>query len=170
MQMFRCTSCGWGHCEIFFGTRGNKGEYAYLRCTVRVSRGQLGEYGYFTNSGSFCSKGNIFSHIKSRDPEADIIPRRPQVTMNASKSLVVDGLSLPSNHAFNSSLVSLSSQLTNAYLVTMTVQCTPKGKSTSICPMFGVIISLASDNLGTTNLCTFAKPFVWHRGDETDTP
>ena len=36
------------------------------------------------------------------------------------------GLSPASNRALNSSLASLSSQLTNAYLVTRVVQCRPR--------------------------------------------
>ena len=45
--------------------------------------------------------------------------------MVMSLNMVVDntGMSLPSNPAFNSLLTSLSSQLTNAYLVTRVARC-----------------------------------------------
>ena len=54
--------------------------------------------------------------------------------------VVVDnvGLSLPSNHTFNSSLASLSARLTNAYLVTMVVQCAPKCKFMNMYFVFSV--------------------------------
>lgn len=73
----------------------------------------LGDYGHFTNSGSFCRKGNIFSDIKSLSSEADITLRQHEVRLisNPCHTLVtLDNLalSLPNNHAFNSQLASLS--------------------------------------------------------------
>ena len=67
-------------------------------------------------------------------PEADITPRLNQVTVDAYTNfhlpVNVDehGLSLPSSQAFNSSLLSFSPRLTNAYLVTRIIQCARKSE------------------------------------------
>ena len=99
----------------------------YLLSNAWVSRTQLGDYGYFSGSGDFGRRGNVFADIKSLIPEADAIPRRQVMTMagQGSSLVVVDdrGLSLPTNQVFNSSLASLSPRLIDAYLVTRVVQC-----------------------------------------------
>ena len=90
------------------------------------SQEQLGDYGYFSDFGEFGRRGSIFDDIKSLVSEADIIPRPQEMTAGSNPFVVVVddcGLSLPNNSAFNSSLASLSSRFTNAYLVTRIVRC-----------------------------------------------
>jgi len=58
-------------------------------------------------------------------------------------------LSLPSNDAIKSLLTSLSTRLTNRYLVvTRVIQCSDDPDSSTI-----------------PYLCDFAKPFVWYRNE-----
>ena len=116
----------WDLDGIFSCTRSDAGEYTYLPYNAWISPKQLGDYGYFSDSGEFGRRGSIFDDIEPRVSKADIIPRPQEVTAGPNSSVVVVddcGLSLPSNPAFNSSLASLSSRLTNAYLVTRVVQC-----------------------------------------------
>ena len=111
---------------IFTCIRGDTGEYPRFSCNACVSREQLGDYGYFSDSGRFCRQGNLFADIKSFVSEVDTVPRQQEVMVGQYSTIVdVDerALSLPSNHAFNSSLASLSPRLTNAYLVTRVVRC-----------------------------------------------
>ena len=94
--------------------------YILLGLTVQ----QLGDYGYFTDSGQFCVQGNLLSDFKSRISEADITPRQKEVTSWKHNPVVVDntGMSLPNNPAFNSLLAPLTPQHINAYLVTHVVR------------------------------------------------
>ena len=96
----------------------------HLLYNTWVSREQLGDYGYFSDCGDFRRCGNLLADAKPLIPEVDTIPRRQEVTTDFPFAVVGNyGLSLPSNHAFNSMLASVSSRLTNAYLVTRIVQC-----------------------------------------------
>ena len=109
---------------IFTCARGGKGEYTHFACNAWLSREQLGDYGYFSDSGDFHCQGNLFVDITFLNPEVDTIPRKQEMTRTPNFPVVVvgdSGLSLPSNHAFNSWLASLSSRLTNAYLITRVV-------------------------------------------------
>ena len=90
-----------------------------------VSCKQLGDYGHFS-SRHFHRQGNIFVDIQSLVSEVDIAPRQQEVTTGIKN--VANLQSLPINRAFNSSLASLSSRLTNAYLVTRVVQCISESK------------------------------------------
>ena len=60
------------------------------------------------------------------------------------------GLSLPSNDDFKALLVSLSTRLTNRYLVTRVIQC---------------LADPRRPGSGTTHWYNIAKPFVWHRNE-----
>ena len=60
------------------------------------------------------------------------------------------GLLLPSNDNFKSLLVSLSTRLTNRYLITRVIQCPPNPRQ---------------PGSGTTPLYNIAKPFVWHQNE-----
>ena len=80
---------------------------------------QLGDYGYFSDSGHFCIQGNLFSEFRPLVPEVDITPRQKTVT---GYGVVDTDSSLPNNHAFNSFLASLAPQLTDSYLVTRVVR------------------------------------------------
>ena len=129
-------TCGWGLGGIFSGSRGDKGEFAYLRYTLfEFSLGQLGDYGYFMGSERFYFKGNIFVDIKSLISEAETVPRQHRVTTeNLSRAVPANSAqSLPRNPAFNSLLASLSSKYPNAYLVTMIVRCAPESETMCTC-------------------------------------
>ncbi|KAL4064878.1 heterokaryon incompatibility protein-domain-containing protein [Scleroderma yunnanense] len=98
---------------------------------------KLGDYGHFMDSEGFCYEGNIFDDLKHRASEHDITPRQHNIDdkdgcntnsnyMEAYDSITFRdlptlhnprGQSLPSNHNFNSLLASLSTRLTNRYLV-----------------------------------------------------
>ena len=115
--------------------------------------------------GHFCCEGNIFAELKSLSSKVNITPRQHKISEwggDKRESDVVRtyhdssgfiklyrpiGLSLPSNDDFRSFLVSLSTRLTNRYLVTRVIQCPRNPRSSS----------------GT--LYTIAKPFVWHRNE-----
>ena len=62
------------------------------------------------------------------------------------------GLSLPSNDDYKSLLVSFSTRLTNRYLITRVIQCSPDPRR---------------PGSGTTHWHNIAKPFVWHRNEGT---
>lgn len=120
---------------------------------------KLGDYGHFTDSGSFRRKGNIFADINSPIQETNI-SQQPGSYLSYSRVTADNlGLSLPNNHTFNSSLASLASRLTNAYLVTKAVQCVP-----------GLVPSSGSDSSTTMTLCTIKKPFVWYREEGSVPP
>lgn len=144
---------------------------SYIReYTLRVDRdlvdfllvhegAKLGDYGHFADSGIFRCKGNIFTAIKSLSSEADIAPGQYEVSMHSFPLLspvTVDrlGLSLPSNHTFNSLLASLSPRLPNAYLVTRVVRCFPESSGLD-----------ANNSSSPMSLCTIAKPLVLHRDE-----
>jgi len=129
--------------------------------TLRVLRDQLGDYGHFTDSEDFCCEGNLFTDL-------NITPRQHNISKWGGRQREGDGvrayhfsggftelytplgLSLPSNDAFNSLLVSLSTRLTNRYLITRVIQCPPNPRQ---------------PGSGTTHLYNIAKPFVWHRNE-----
>ena len=143
-----------------------------LRYTIWLSRGQLGDYGYFTDWGNFCCKGNIFTDIRFRIPEADIIPRQHQVSMYQSSYVPTENaFSLPRNHAFNSFLASLSSQLTDVYLVTMTVRCARKSKFMWIYLVFNIwylnqLLGSASIALAPPIPCILSQSHLFGTGDK----
>ncbi|KIM62904.1 hypothetical protein SCLCIDRAFT_1214704, partial [Scleroderma citrinum Foug A] len=123
-----------------------------------------GDYGHFTDSGGFRRKGNIFADIISPIPETNMsqqpVRARSASFCNYAQVTADDlGLSLPNNHAFNSSLASLAPRLTNAYLVTRVVRCV------SGFPNLGV-----NESSTTMTLCTIKKPFVWYRDADTVPP
>ncbi|KIM62503.1 hypothetical protein SCLCIDRAFT_804582 [Scleroderma citrinum Foug A] len=91
-------------------------------------------------------------------------------------------LSLPSNPNFNSLLASLSTQLTNKYLITRVIECATdhpgEWSGQFDCPPHSYIQSSSTQlsrgsafGLDTdisrtiTPLCTIAKPFIWYRDD-----
>ncbi|KAL4072382.1 heterokaryon incompatibility protein-domain-containing protein, partial [Scleroderma yunnanense] len=114
--------------------------------TKVILQRQLGDYGYFTDSKDFHCEGNIFADFKSLASEPVITPKQHKIdAMDVSYTdgdYVITphrsstygypqfylhkplGLALPNNHHFNSLLTSLSTQLTNRYLVTRVIQCT----------------------------------------------
>ena len=118
----------------------DRGEHcACLSFRAWVSREQLGDYGYFSDSGLFSLKGNIFVDLRSLISEVDITPSQLKVATITLGMARVDnlGLSLPNNRAFNSSLASFSPRLTNACLVTRVVQCHPSGSQAhTLCSLF----------------------------------
>jgi len=87
------------------------------------------------------------------------------------------GLSLPNNHDVKTLLSSQSTRLTNRYIVTRVIQSpidhsSEFSSSHSIsyiqCPIVGLVSGLDTNSSSvTTRLCLIAKPFVWHRDDET---
>ncbi|KIM65460.1 hypothetical protein SCLCIDRAFT_1212178 [Scleroderma citrinum Foug A] len=129
---------------------------------------KLGDYGYFSDSTRFCCEGNIFAHSESLSSKTNITPRQHVISQkggsqrdsdyvnawrdrhvgSATKLYKPFGLSLPSNDDFKSLLTSLSTRLTNRYLVTRVIQCLPDP-----CQPGSSI---------TTPLCSIAKPFLWH--------
>ncbi|KAL4070146.1 heterokaryon incompatibility protein-domain-containing protein [Scleroderma yunnanense] len=145
---------------------------------------KLGDYGYLTSSDDFRREGNIFSDLKFIGSELGITPTYHQINQkygyNTDNNCVEAhnsisyrgpvtlykpcGLSLPSNPGFTSLLASLSTRLTNRYLVTRVIQCTtvPSSESSrqfSHHPSSHKPLALDSK----TPLCTIAKPFVWHQ-------
>ncbi|KAL4064876.1 heterokaryon incompatibility protein-domain-containing protein [Scleroderma yunnanense] len=139
---------------------------------------KLGDYGYITDPEDFCCTGNIFDDFKYCVSERDITPRQHKIDdkngHNTTSHYVEAydsihfrnlgtlynpcGQSLPSNHNFNSLLASLSTQLTNKYLVTRVIS----GKiSRPFLPFSETKI----------HLYAIAKPFTWHQdeGDEMRT-
>ena len=138
----------------------------YLSYNTWVSQEQLGDYGYFSDSGQFHHQGNLFTDVKRLIPEVDTVPRRQEVRPGFdSNTEVVDDccLSLPSNHTFHSSLSSLSPQFINQYLVTRAVQC--RRRESCICILFlmpdGRLVW--GPNAGTTmTFCTIRKPLAWY--------
>ncbi|KAL4064815.1 heterokaryon incompatibility protein-domain-containing protein [Scleroderma yunnanense] len=172
----------------------------------------LGDYGHLAESGDFRHEGNIFTDLNSHTSEIDITPRQHNIRAKHGYNTASDyvmahqykddipvgtsvtlykplGLSLPSNHHFNSLLTSFSTRLTNRYLVTMVIQCAtdPSSETPSQSPagpcecesMYSELFHIqihywiigSVPRLGTnrsnikTPLCTIAKPLAWHRDD-----
>ena len=121
-QIYKVLSVDGHIMEFSFPGEGIKVRMYAPQILLGLTVQQLGDYGYFSDSGQFCGQGNLLSDFKSRISEADITPRQKEVT--SWKFHVVDntGMSLPSNPAFNSLLASLFPRLTNAYLVTHVVR------------------------------------------------
>ena len=126
----------------------------------------MGDYGHFAASGDFI-EGNVFAEVESLFSKANIAPRQHKISQLGGDQRESDivrayhdssdssielykplGLSLPSNDDFRSFLVSLSTRLTNRYLVTMAIQCPPDQHWSR-----------------SSTLYTIAKPFVWHRNE-----
>ncbi|KAL4070167.1 heterokaryon incompatibility protein-domain-containing protein [Scleroderma yunnanense] len=147
---------------------------------------KLGDYGHLTDSEEFCYEGNIFTNLSSLTPESDIIPRQHRidrkdgyntdndcVEAHRTKLLGVSvtlhkplGLSLPRNHNVNGLLASLSTQLTNRYLVTRIIKCAAVPSSESPRQSRRRANQYRSSKFDpTTPLCIFAKPLVWHRDE-----
>ena len=169
-----------------------------LSCTPPVLQEQLGDYGYFGNSGFHC-EGNIFDHCNSCSSDADISPKQHRIDeqrgyntdggpvrvgqqglSGLSGGIQVTlykpiGLSVPSNDLVNSILAFPSARFTNRYLVTRIIQCDQVTKHqglfseptyTEVFHIMCLIVELGPIfNVGIP-LCTFAKPFVWHRDHE----
>ncbi|KIM68269.1 hypothetical protein SCLCIDRAFT_1209685, partial [Scleroderma citrinum Foug A] len=129
---------------------------------------KLGDYGHLTDSEDFCCEGNLFTDPESLSLKANITPRQLKISERGGRQRESDvvkayfrggstelykplGLSLPSNDYFKSLLVSISTRLTNRYLITMVIQCPPDPRRPG------------SD---TTHWCNIAKPFVWHRNED----
>ncbi|KAL4063538.1 hypothetical protein V8B97DRAFT_2026396 [Scleroderma yunnanense] len=129
--------------------------------------------------------GNIFFDFRALALELDTNPRQHKIDQKDGDNADNDhvevhcrpqgfsvtlykplGLSLPSNHDFNSLMASFSTQLTNRYLIIRVIQC---GTITSgeLSSKSSRPVSLySSPALGTTMpLCIFAKPFVWHQDE-----
>ena len=138
----------------------------YLSYNAWISREQLGDYGYFSDSGHFHHQGNLFTDVKHLIPEVDTIPRQQEMRPGLdSNTEVVDNycLSLPSNHTFHSLLASLSPRFTNKYLVTRVVQCRRGEYCVGILGLVSDGRLVWGPNVGTTmTFCTIRKPFVWH--------
>ena len=107
---------------VFTCKQGDKGERACHSCITLSYAHQLGDYGYFSESGYFCIEGNLFSELRSLTSEVDITPRQKAVN---GLGVVDTGSSLPNNPVFNSVLASLSPPLTNSYLVTRIARYRP---------------------------------------------
>ncbi|KIM61303.1 hypothetical protein SCLCIDRAFT_1216075 [Scleroderma citrinum Foug A] len=130
---------------------------------------KLGDYGHFTDSEDFCCEGNLFTDLRSLSSKANITSRRLKLSERGGHQRERDvvkayhysggftelykplGLSLPSNDNFNSSLVSLSTRLTNRCLVTRVIECPPDPR------LYGS---------STAYWYNIAKPFVWHRNED----
>ncbi|KAL4062633.1 heterokaryon incompatibility protein-domain-containing protein [Scleroderma yunnanense] len=136
---------------------------------------KLGDYGCFTVSEDFRCEGNIFSDPESLAMMLNIFPKQHKIDADSKQSTDSNyvevrrfpdtlrlykplGLSLPSNHDVISLLISLSTRLTNKYLVVSLIQCTTMTVSGG--PSFTSTID------PTTPLCIFRKPFIWHRGED----
>ena len=149
--------------------------HAFHTFTVLVLREQLGNYGHFTDSEDFFCEGNLFADLKSLSLNADITPRKHEISSNGAywrdNNYVmahgdlgsVDlykplGLSLPSNDDFKALLASLSTRLANRYLVTRVIQC-----SLDPDPCWHFLDIPA-------RLCSFEKPLLWHRNKSTLPP
>ena len=126
--MLRDTPSNWGRALKVDGTwvgfslasEGTKVSMHALHALLLLIAQQLGDYGYLTDSGQFCSRGNLFSDFGSLISEADFTPRRK--TMTGYGTVDGTGLSLPNNPVFNSFLASLAPRLMKVYLVTRVVQ------------------------------------------------
>jgi len=121
------------------------------------------------DSGYFSCEGNLFADCKSLSLKANITPRQHKISERVGhqrESSIVRayhypdgftelykpiGLSLPSNDDYKSLLVSFSTRLTNRYLITRVIQCSPDPRW----PGSGT----------TQSLYNTAKPFVWHRNE-----
>lgn len=104
--------------------------------TTRVSKEQLGDYGYLLKSGHFLHQGNLLSDFRDHVSAADIAPRRQRMVTDFVDDIrVVNdfGLSLPNNCAFNALLAFLSPRLPNAYLVTRIARCRPSESCQYLC-------------------------------------
>ena len=131
--MLRDTPSNWGRALKVDGTlvdfslasEGTKVSMRALHALFLLIAQQLGDYGYLTKTGQFCSGRNLFAEVKSLISEVDFTPRRKTVT--GYSIFGNTDLSLPNNPAFNSFLASLAPRLMDAYLVTRVVQY--QGKS-----------------------------------------
>ena len=112
------------HTRFSFAGEGIKVRMYAPHILLGLTVQQLGDYGYFSDSGQFCIQGNLLSDFKSRISEADITPRQKGMTACSPNGVVVDntGMLLPNNPAFNSLLAPLVPQHINAYLVTHVVR------------------------------------------------
>ena len=150
----------------FLLVRDDANVSSFLSSVQRLtSSEQLGDYGYFIDSGMFCGQGNVFTDIKALTTKADFVPTQHSVSILSCPyySQVIPakfGWSLPNNCAFNSLLASLSVRLTNAYLVTRLVRLVPRGKSNRC-------LTVGTEDCSTMSLCTIVKPLVWFRDVDT---
>ncbi|KIM59825.1 hypothetical protein SCLCIDRAFT_1217449 [Scleroderma citrinum Foug A] len=129
---------------------------------------KLGDYGHFMDS-AFCCEGNLFAEFSSLPFKVNITPKQHKISERGGRqreSGVVMvyhsgsftelykplGLSLPSNDDFKSLLASLSTRFINRYLITKVIQCP--------------LIPCGPDS-STAYWCNIAKPFVWHRIEDT---
>ncbi|KAL4078823.1 hypothetical protein V8B97DRAFT_1864703 [Scleroderma yunnanense] len=153
---------------------------------------KLGDYGYITGTNNFQCEGNIFVDLGSLAFPLGIFSRvhkidgkypnqdRAKVSAFCTSSInqlsCLDlhdpvGLSLPNNDQVDSLLRSLSTQLTDRYLVTMAIQ-TSDVHSAIIqknwpkpCIVPESCESIWEKHTIKTPLCILQKPLVWHRDD-----
>ncbi|KAL4074495.1 heterokaryon incompatibility protein-domain-containing protein [Scleroderma yunnanense] len=142
---------------------------------------KLGDFGRWRYPNYFHCEGNIFEDLETLASELDITPRQhkicaknPQHTdgdyVTAPELYKPLGLSLPRSHHFNSLLASLSTRLTNRYLVTRVMQCPAEHTSRWQSRPAGLYGDRRSDTNGSSieiPLCTIGKPLVWHRDKRT---
>ena len=129
-----------GRVILFTGTRGGKGDYTFNTLHGSHLGEQLGDYGSFTNCGSFCWTGSVFDDIRPLISDVEVVPMQHKVSLRRFRNIkVVDelGLSLPSSRTFNPSLAPLSARLTNAFLVTSPVRCAGISRSYAHMPCDG---------------------------------
>ena len=102
---------------------------------ILVSGGHLGVVGHFKHSTELCNPLGLSSSLISAVDHFE----------HSTELYNPLGLSLPNNDDFKSLLVSLSTRLTNRYLITWVIQ------------------DHSFPGSGTTRWYNAAKPFVWHR-------
>ena len=136
--------------------------FSYSVCALRE---QLGDYGNFTDSKEFCYEGNLFADLESLSLKVDVTPRQHEISSkdhvtvwNRTNERYLDLYnprmqSLPSNDDLKSLLTSLSTRLTNRYLITRVIQ-------------------YSKDSCSSTMACLYsvAKPFTWYRNESAGSP
>ncbi|KAL4070169.1 heterokaryon incompatibility protein-domain-containing protein [Scleroderma yunnanense] len=147
---------------------------------------QLGDYGCLTESEDFHCEGNIFTDLRTLPSEMVASSRHridrmdgyntnsDYVEAHKTRFLGVPvtlykphASSLPINCDVNALLVSLSTRLTNRYIVTSVIQCNNVPPSQSSTLSNRPVKSYGSSKVDpTTPLCIFAKPFMWHQDED----
>ncbi|KAL4082132.1 heterokaryon incompatibility protein-domain-containing protein [Scleroderma yunnanense] len=157
---------------------------AYMEFSRAPSGIKLGDYGYFTDSENFSCEGNIFADFgQNLASVPDITPRQHKISQMYGQNTDHDyvethgsgflvalykplGLSLPSDRDVNSFLASLSTELTNKYLVVGLIKCvTVPPSELSRQPSHRASAYRSSTFHLTEPLCIIRKPFVWHRDE-----
>ena len=158
--------------EILKSTRRYKGKYTCCSYSARVLQEQLGDYGRFLDCADFYCKGNIFADLNSLHLKEDITQSQHRVSTHRSQKendralarLNMHAflelykplcLSLPINDDVKTLLTSLSTRLTNGYLVTRVIQCPPDPR-------------WPSSSTSTISFCAFVKPIIWRQNPGAD--